>query len=321
MSCLAWRELALHLGKQISFLASATEWPRHVVRAPAWKTLRLIKAECSCGWPPRGHPELQLVVHAVGGESWENWWGAAEGSYWHWSCAQHPALTGSSGTASHPLTDSWEPFPVQEHGRCPVSCVAPTAHPLCRSVVISDHSRRIQVTLIQVHFRPCPDLCVFLLGGCLLLIFSESLRIFVGAEEDRREGASEHAGSQRSTRGWCLQSKNALPLYTCLMQKPEGPGRWHLAQGSCFWGERSHCRITVMPFALLSKRCWVDWNGFSRREQRYLFSLLSRVNKCSSWYKDEQLNRNTIMTFLFTPINAVIPEGISNLALNSCSSS
>lgn len=49
MSCLAWRELALHLGKQISFLASATEWPRHVVRAPAWKTLRLIKAECSCG--------------------------------------------------------------------------------------------------------------------------------------------------------------------------------------------------------------------------------------------------------------------------------
>lgn len=136
-----------------------------------------------------------------------------------------------------------------------------------------------------------------------------------------REWASEHAGSQRSTRGWCLQSKNALPLYSCLMQKPEGPGSWHLVRGSCLWGVRSHHQVTGEPFALLSKIHWMDWNRFSRTEWQYLFALLSRVNECSSCYEDEELDRNKIMTFPFTSINAIIPEGIINLVLNSCSSS
>lgn len=267
-----------------------------------------------------GHPERQLGTRALHGETWEPWWGAAEASYQHemvsspWAWTPHLPLWLTAGSPFLFRSRSclcrgtwWEVPHILRSSRC-------------RCLVIRDHSHRIQVTLIQAHFQPYPDLCVALLGGCLLLIFLESQRIFVGREEGRREGASEHAGSQRSTWGWCLQSKNALPLYSCLMWKTEGPGRWYLTRGSCLWGVRSHRQITVMPFALLSKN-WVDWNRFSRREQRHPSSLLSRVNKYSSWYKDEQLNRVKIMTFPFTSINTIIPEGIINLALNSCSSS
>ena len=74
-----------------------------------------------------------------------------------------------------------------------MSYAAPAAHPLCRSLVISDDLHRIQVTLSQVHFQPYPDLCVVLVGGCLLLIPSESQRSFVGAEEDRRERERDQA--------------------------------------------------------------------------------------------------------------------------------
>lgn len=36
-------------------------------------------------------------------------------------------------------------------GKCPMSCAAPAAHSLCRTLVISDHSHRI-----QVDFNPSP---------------------------------------------------------------------------------------------------------------------------------------------------------------------
>jgi len=80
-----------------------------------------------------------------------------------------------------------------------MSCMAPAARHLCRTFVISDCLHRIQMTLIQIRFQPCPELCVALLGGCLLLVVSESQRIFVGAEGGRKGGVCEPAGSQRST--------------------------------------------------------------------------------------------------------------------------
>lgn len=40
-----------------------------------------------------------------------------------------------------------------------MSCAAPAVLPLCRSLMISDHLHRIQVTLNQGCFQPCPDLC------------------------------------------------------------------------------------------------------------------------------------------------------------------
>lgn len=60
-------------------------------------------------------------------------------------------------------------------------CVAPAVHPLCRSLVISDHLHRIQATLNQGCSQPYQTY----VGGCLLLMLLESQRSSVGEEEKR----------------------------------------------------------------------------------------------------------------------------------------
>lgn len=74
---------------------------------------------------------------------------------------------------------------AEEHGR---SCLCPVHHPH-RSLMISDHLHRIQVTLGQVCFQPHPELC----GSCMLFYPLRELEEFYGRG---RKEKCKCAGSQ-----------------------------------------------------------------------------------------------------------------------------
>lgn len=63
LTCPEWRKLCL--GRQNNFLALPQNNPGVLLG------LKLSKSKCHCGWPPAGHPGLQLVMHALHGESWK----------------------------------------------------------------------------------------------------------------------------------------------------------------------------------------------------------------------------------------------------------